>query len=112
VGAIWYSKLCTEQLHDLLSSKVMTVNGYGGRGIEGGNLPSHELLKVRHNLEDLGLDGRMLLKFILQNLDGVVGEWINLADGIDRRWAAVSSVMIVRLHKVRGAAVIAGVLLG
>ena len=40
------------------------------------------------------------------------GEWINLADGIDHCWAAVSSVMIVRLHKMHGAAVIAEVLLG
>ena len=42
----------------------------------------------------------------------MVGEWINLADDIDHCWAAVTSVMIVRLHKRQGTAGIAGVLSG
>ena len=89
----------------------MTVFGFGGRGTEGGTLPSRDSLKVRHNLEDQGLDGRIILKCILQKLDGVVGEWINLADDIDHWWAAVSSVMSVRLHEMQGAGVVDVVLI-
>jgi len=66
-------KLRNEQLHDLQSSNLMTVIWFGARGTEGGSLPSRESLKVRHSLEDLGLDGRMILKCILQQLDGMVG---------------------------------------
>ena len=54
-------KLCIEQFHDLQSSNVMTLIGFGARGTEGGSLPLRVPLKVRHNLEDLGLDGKMLL---------------------------------------------------
>ena len=53
-----------------------------------------------------------VLKRILQKLDGMLREWINLADCIDHWWAAVCSVMIVRLHKMQEAVVIFGVLLG
>ena len=46
----------------------MIVIGFGTLGSEGGRLPSRESLQVRHNFEDLDLDGRMVLKCMLQKI--------------------------------------------
>jgi hypothetical protein len=47
-------------------------------------------------LEDPGVDGRIILKWIFEKLGGGV-DWIDLAQDIDR-WRA----LMYRVHKMRG----------
>jgi hypothetical protein len=48
------------------------------------------------NLEDPGVDGRIILKRIFKKWDGGI-DWIELAQGRDRWRALVNVVMILRV---------------
>jgi len=50
----------------------------------------------RVHLEDPGVDGRIILKYILKKWDGAMG-WINLAQDRDRWWALVQVVMNIQV---------------
>jgi hypothetical protein len=47
-------------------------------------------------LEDPGLDGRIILKWIFERLDGGM-DWIDLAQDRDRWRAVVNAVMYLRV---------------
>jgi hypothetical protein len=47
-------------------------------------------------LEDPGVDGRIILKWIFRNLDGGM-DWIDLAKDTDRWRALVNAVMNLRV---------------
>ena len=57
---------------------------YGGKMEEGGHL------------EDAGIDGRIILKWICEWLDGGI-DWISMAKDRDRWWAFVNAVMNLRV---------------
>jgi hypothetical protein len=61
-----------------------------GRGFWWGNL------KERHHLEDLGVDGRIILKLILQKHNARV-DWIDLAQDRKEWRALVKAVMNVQV---------------
>jgi hypothetical protein len=50
-------------------------------------------VRERENFEDLGLDGRIILKWILRKHDGSCVDWIDLAQNRDKYWAVVNTVM-------------------
>jgi hypothetical protein len=52
-------------------------------------------------LEDPGVDGRILLKWIFETLGGGI-DWIDLAQDRDRWRALVNAVMNLRFHKMLG----------
>jgi hypothetical protein len=52
-------------------------------------------LREKDRLEDLGVDGRIILKWILKTCEGVM-DWIDLADGRHRWLALVNAVMNLR----------------
>ena len=51
----------------------------------------------RDYLEDPGIDGRIILRWILKKLDVGGMDWIDLAQDRDRLWALVKSVMNLRV---------------
>ena len=44
-------------------------------------------------MEDPGVDGRIILKYIFERLDGGEIDWIDVAQDRDRRRALVNAVM-------------------
>jgi hypothetical protein len=48
-------------------------------------------------LEDPGVDGRIILKWIIERLGGGGVDWIDLAQDRDRSWALVYTVMNLRV---------------
>ena len=56
----------------------------------------------RDHLEDPGVDGRMILRWILRKWDGGVNDWFDLVQGRDRWQALENAVMNIRFHKMRG----------
>jgi len=59
------------------------------------------LVRERDHLEDSGLDGRIVLRWILRKWD-VGMDWIDLAKGRDRWRALVNAVITCGFHKMRG----------
>jgi len=53
-------------------------------------------LTERNHLEDLGLDGRVLLKWIFKNWNGSI-DWIDLAQDRDRWRSVVKVAMNLRI---------------
>jgi hypothetical protein len=54
-------------------------------------------LREIHHLEDLGIDGRIILKWIFTKWGGVM-RWIDLVQDRDRWRAVVSGVMKLRVR--------------
>lgn len=52
-----------------------------------------ENLKGTDHLEDLGIDGRILSKWILKTWNGEGMDWIHLTHNRDSWWARVNTVM-------------------
>jgi hypothetical protein len=50
-------------------------------------------VRKRDDLKDPGVDGRIVLKWILKKWDRVAVDWINLAQDRDRWRALVNAVM-------------------
>jgi len=48
-------------------------------------------------LEDTGLDGRIMLRWIFRKWGFVGMDWIELAQDRDRWWASVNAVMNLRV---------------
>jgi hypothetical protein len=48
-------------------------------------------------LEDPTIDGRLILKWLFERLDGGNIDWINLAQDRDRQWDVVNVVMNPRV---------------
>jgi hypothetical protein len=46
----------------------------------------------RDNLEDRGIDGRIILRWISRKWDGGM-DWIDMAQDTDKWWALVNAVM-------------------
>jgi hypothetical protein len=53
-------------------------------------------LRERDTFEDAGVSGRIILKWICKRWDGGV-DWIDLAQGRDRRRALMSTVINLRV---------------
>ena len=58
-------------------------------------------LRERDHLEDTGIDGSIILKWIFKNWNGGM-VWIDVAQDRDRWRALVHAVMNLRVHKMRG----------
>jgi len=54
-------------------------------------------LRERDHLEDTGLDGRIMLRWIFRKWGFVGMDWIELAQDRDRWWASVNAVMNLRV---------------
>ena len=58
-------------------------------------------LTERDHLENLCLDGRIILKRVFRKLGGGM-DWIAVVQDRDKRWALVNVVMNIRVHKSAG----------
>jgi hypothetical protein len=58
-------------------------------------------LMVRDDVEDLGVDGRQILKWIFEKLNCSM-DWIDLVQDRDRWRALVTAVMNSQVPKMRG----------
>jgi hypothetical protein len=47
----------------------------------------------RNSLENPGVDGSIVLKWIFERLEGGFMDWVDLAQGRDRWWAVVNMLM-------------------
>ena len=54
-------------------------------------------LRERDNLQDLGVDGNIILRWIFRKLDGEGMDWLELAQDRDRWWAVVNVEMNFRV---------------
>jgi hypothetical protein len=64
-----------------------------------------ENLREGDHVEDSGIDGSIIFKWIFEKWNGGGGmDCINLAQDWDRLWALVSAVMNPRVHKIGGVA--------
>jgi hypothetical protein len=50
----------------------------------------------RDHLQDLGVDGKVILKWVFKKWDRGM-DWIELAQDTDRWWAVVNAVMNLRV---------------
>jgi len=50
-------------------------------------------LREGDHMEELSVDGRIILKWSFKHLDGVGTDWIGLAQDRDRCWVLVNAVM-------------------
>jgi len=101
-----WRKLHNEELNDLYSlgdqieKKEMSgaCSSYGGEevhtGIWWGNL------KEKDHLEEPGMDGRIILRWIFREWNGGGIDWIVLAQDRDRLQALVN-VVVFRFHKMQ-----------
>jgi len=53
------------------------------------------ILRDRYNLEEPGVDGRTLLRWVFRKWDGIM-KWIDLAEGGDRWRELVNAVMSIK----------------
>jgi len=59
-------------------------------------------LRERDHWGDPDVDGRIILRWIFRNWEGVVGTWMELAQDRDRWRALVGMVRNLRVPKMRG----------
>jgi len=59
-------------------------------------------LREIDHLEDPGIDGRIILRWIFRKWDGRAMDWIDLVQDRDRWQALVDMVMNLRFHKMPG----------
>ena len=71
-----------------------TYNTYGG-GEEAYKVFGSENLRERDHLEDLGIDGRLILKWMIKNWNGGM-DWSDLVQDRDRWVAFVNAVINFR----------------
>jgi hypothetical protein len=105
-----WRRLHNEELNDLYSSPIIVrvikskrmrwgaCSAYGGKGeaytgFLWGNLSE------RDHLEDLGIDGRVILKWIFRKWDGVM-DWLELAQDRDSWRAHSNAVMNLRVPQI------------
>ena len=70
--------------------------GEGCTGFWWGNL------RERDHWGDPDVDGRVILRWIFRKWEGVCEDWVELAQDRDRWRALVSTVMNLRVPKMRG----------
>jgi hypothetical protein len=55
----------------------------------------------KNHLEDLGVEGKIIIKYIFKKWDGGV-YWIHLAQNSDKWWASLKRVINSGVHKMLG----------
>jgi len=73
---------------------------YGGGGVCTGFWWGNP--RDRDHWGDPDADGRIILRWIFRKWEGVVGDWMELAQDRDKWRALVSTVMNLRVPKMRG----------